>query len=249
MKAFGAFSVKSYMQPGRNQRQWILQAAREEGMLVVPEGGGDLESDMTMILDGHTTLEHALPFAPLGPDVVQLFARSGTAYTPTLLVAYGGISGDKWFHQHYELWRDARLARFVPQSIIDTLGRIRSVMVGDPADWHHLDVAASARDLLRAGALVNLGGHGQMQGLGPHWEMWAFVQAGMTPLEALRVATLNPAKTLGLDADLGSLEAGKLADFAVLEKNPLERIENSESVELVVKNGVAYTPGQLARPQ
>jgi Tol biopolymer transport system component/imidazolonepropionase-like amidohydrolase len=247
MKAFGAFSVKSYMQPGRNQRQWILRAAREEGMLVVPEGGGDLESNVTMILDGHTTIEHALPIAPLGRDVVQLFAQSGTAYTPTLLVAYGGLSGDRWFHQHYELWKDERLARFVPQGVIDGLGRIRGVMATDPADWHHLAVAASARDLLRAGALVNLGGHGQMQGLGPHWEMWAFVQAGMTPLEALRVATLNPAKTLGLDADLGSLEAGKLADFAVLEQNPLERIENSETVALVVKNGVAYTPEQLAR--
>ena len=249
MKAFGAFSVKSYMQPGRNQRQWILQAAREEGMLVVPEGGGDLEQNITMILDGHTTIEHALPIAPLGRDVVQLFSQSHTAYTPTLLVAYGGLEGDLSFHQHYELWQDERLARFVPQRIIDTLGRIRGVMVTDPADWHHLDVAASARDLLRAGVLVNLGGHGQMQGLGPHWEMWAFVQAGMTPMEALRVATLNPAKTLGLDADLGSLEPGKLADFAVLERNPLERIENSETVVLVVKNGVAYTPEQLARPK
>ena len=247
MKAFGAFSVKSYMQPGRNQRQWILQAAREEGMLVVPEGGGDLEMDMTMVLDGHTTIEHALPIAPLARDVIQLVSQSGTAYTPTLLVAYGGLSGDLWFHQHYELWKDERLARFVPQSIIDGLGRIRGVMATDPADWHHLDVAASAKDLLRAGTLVNLGGHGQMQGLGPHWEMWAFVQAGMTPHEALRVATLNPAKTLGLDQDLGSLEPGKLADFAVLELNPLERIENSESVALVVKNGVAYTLKELER--
>lgn len=247
MKAFGAFSVKSYMQPGRNQRQWLLQAAREEGMLVVPEGGGDLEMDVTMILDGHTTIEHALPVAPLQRDVVQLFAQSGTAYTPTLLVAYGGLSGDLWFHQHYELWRDERLARFVPQGVIDPLGRIRSVMATDPADWHHRAVAAAARDLLRAGALVNLGGHGQMQGLGPHWEMWAFVAAGMTPLEALRVATLNPARTLGLDGDLGSLAPGKLADFAVLAKNPLERIENSESVELVVKNGVAYPLEQLER--
>ncbi len=247
MKAFGAFSVKSYMQPGRNQRQWILQAAREEGMLVVPEGGGDLEMDMTMLLDGHTTLEHALPIAKLARDVIQLFSQSGVAYTPTLLVAYGGLSGDLWFHQHYELWKDERLARFVPQRIIDGLGRIRGVMATDPADWHHLDVAASAKDLLRAGTLVNLGGHGQMQGLGPHWEMWAFVQAGMTPHEALRVATLNPAKTLGLDQDLGSLEPGKLADFAVLERNPLERIENSESVALVVKNGVAYTLEELER--
>jgi Tol biopolymer transport system component/imidazolonepropionase-like amidohydrolase len=249
MKSLGAISVKSYMQPGRNQRQWLLQAAREEGIMVVPEGGGDLENDMTMILDGHTTVEHALPYAPLAKDVVTLFSKSKTAYTPTLLVAYGGPSGDKWFHQHYELWQDERLQKFVPQGIVDSLGRIRSLMITDPADWHHVDVAASAKDVLRAGGRINLGGHGQMQGLGPHWEMWAFVQGGMTPLEALRVATRNPAETLGLDKDLGSIEAGKLADFVVLDKNPLEDIHNSETVSLVVKNGVAYRPDDLARPR
>src|SRR5262249_23195091 len=108
LKSLGAFSVKSYMQPRRVQRQWVIQAAREEGMLVVPEGGGDLESDMTMILDGHTTVEHALPFVPR-KDVVTLFSRSGTSYTPTLLVAYGGLSGEHWFYQHYDVWKDERL--------------------------------------------------------------------------------------------------------------------------------------------
>lgn len=249
LKALGAFSVKSYMQPRRDVRQWIIQAAREEGMLVVPEGGGDLENDMTLVLDGHTTIEHALPVTPLRKDVLTLFSQSGTAYAATLLVAYGGLSGDKWFHQHYDLWKDARLARFVPQAVIDTLGRIRGVMATDPADWHHLDVAASARDLLRAGTKVVLGGHGQMQGLGPHWEMWAYVQGGLTPHEALRVATLNPALALGMEKDLGSLEPGKLADFVVLEKNPLEKIENSETVALVVKNGTAYRPEDLALPE
>jgi Tol biopolymer transport system component/imidazolonepropionase-like amidohydrolase len=247
LKSLGAISVKSYMQPRREQRQWIIQAAREEGMMVVPEGGGNLEYDMTMILDGHTTIEHALPFAPLYKDVVTLFGRSQTAYTPTLLVAYGGLSGDKWFHQHYDLWKDERLQRYVPQAVVDTLGRIRGVMATDPADWHHIDVAAAAKKVMEAGARVDLGGHGQMQGLGPHWEMWAFVQGGMTPLQALRVATLFPAQTLGLDADLGSLETGKLADFVVLEKNPLEDIHNSETVALIVKNGVAIKPEELAR--
>jgi hypothetical protein len=247
MKALGAFSVKSYMQPRREARQWIIAAAREEGMLVVPEGGGDLEMDMTFVLDGHTTIEHALPITPLRKDVVSFLAGSGTSYTPTLLVAYGGISGEKWFHQHYELWKDERLQKFVPQRIIDSLGRIRGVMVGDPADWHHIDVAASAKDVMHAGGRVCLGGHGQMQGLGPHWEMWAFVQGGMTPLEAIRVATRYPAETLGLDRDLGSLEPGKLADFVVLDANPLDKIENSETVSLVVKNGRAYRPDDLKR--
>jgi Tol biopolymer transport system component/imidazolonepropionase-like amidohydrolase len=249
LKAQGAISVKSYMQPRREQRQWILQAAREEGLLVVPEGGGDLEADLTMVLDGHTTIEHSLPFAPLRKDVLGLLAGSQTAYTPTLLVAYSGLSGDRWFHQHYDLWKDERLQRFVPQSVVDTLGRIRKVMATDPADWHHLDVAASAKAAADLGVRINLGGHGQMQGLGPHWELWAFVQAGMPPLQALKVGSLWPAQTLGLDRDLGSLEAGKLADFVVLEKNPLEKIENSETVELVVKGGRAYRPADLALRQ
>jgi Tol biopolymer transport system component/imidazolonepropionase-like amidohydrolase len=249
LKSLGAFSVKSYMQPRREQRQWVIQAAREEGMLVVPEGGGDLEFDMSMILDGHTTIEHSLPQTPLYNDVVTLFSKSQTAYTPTLLVAYGGISGDKWFHQHYELWKDERLQRVTPQAVVDSLGRIRSIMATDPADWHHVDVAASAKKVADAGGRVCLGGHGQMQGIGPHWEVWAFVQGGMPPLQALRVATRWPAESLGIDKDLGSLEAGKLADFMVLEKNPLEKIENSETIELVVKNGTAYAPKDLALTQ
>jgi Tol biopolymer transport system component/imidazolonepropionase-like amidohydrolase len=246
LKALGAFTVKSYMQPRREARQWIIQAAREEGMMVVPEGGGDLEGDITMILDGHTTIEHSLPITPLRKDVVTVYGQSATAYTPTLLVAFGGPSGDKWFHQHYDLWKDERLQRYVPQAIVDTLGRIRTFMATDE-DWHHIDVAAGAKQLLDAGTKVNLGGHGQMQGLGPHWELWTFVKGGMTPLQALRVGTLNPAQTLGLDRDLGSIEKGKLADFVVLERNPLEKIENTDSVALVVKNGRAYTPRELER--
>lgn len=247
LKSLGAFTVKSYMQPRREQRQWILQAAREEGMMVVPEGGGDLEADMTMILDGHTTIEHALPIAPLSRDVLTLFGESQTGYTPTLLVAYGGIEGEEWFYHHNAIWKDERLQKYVPQGVVDRLGRVRDVLITDDADWHHIEVAAAAKRLADAGTRVSLGAHGQLQGLGSHWEIWAFVQGGFTPHEALRVATLWPAQVLGLDEDLGSLEAGKLADFVILEKNPLEDIQNSVSVELVVKNGRAYTPEELER--
>ena len=245
LKSLGAFSVKSYMQPRRDVRQWILQAAREEGMMVVPEGGGDLEMDMTFILDGHTTIEHALPITPLRNDVVTLLARSRTAYTPTLLVAYGGIEGDFWYFQHYDVWKDEKLLRHVPRWVIDPLTRRRLMAPDD--DFHHIDVATSAKKVLDAGGTICMGGHGQMQGIGPHWEMWSFVQGGMTPLEAIRASTLAPARTLGLDRQLGSLEPGKLADFVVLARNPLEKIQNSDSVTLVVKNGQSYRPDDLAR--
>ncbi len=245
LKTLGAFSVKSYMQPRRDVRQWVLQAARELNMMVVPEGGGDLEMDLTFVLDGHTTIEHALPMTPLYKDVVTLVGKSKTSYTPTLLVAYGGPSGEKWFYQHYDVWKNERLLSVTPQGVIDPKARRREMIPDE--DWHHINVAAGAKQVIDAGGTVCLGGHGQLQGLGPHWEIWGFVQGGMTPMEALRVATLSPAKTLGLDGDLGSIEAGKLADFVVLERNPLEKIENTDSVTLVVKNGVGYKPEDLKR--
>lgn len=246
MKTVGAISVKSYMQPRREQRQWILQAAREEQMAVVPEGGGDLESNMTMILDGHTTIEHALPITPIRKDVATLFGKSGTAYTPTLLVAYGGLWGENWYYQHYEVWKNDRLLKYTPQGVIDRAARIRNIMATDE-DWHHIDVAAGAKRILDAGGRVCMGAHGQLQGLGPHWEMWTMVQGGMTPLEAIRASTLAPAQALGLSGDLGSLEPGKLADFIILEKNPLESIQNSETIRSIVKNGVLYHPDDLTR--
>ncbi|MCB1037819.1 MAG: amidohydrolase family protein, partial [Acidobacteria bacterium] len=81
------------------------------------------------------------------------------------------------------------------------------------------------------------GAHGQREGLGAHWELWSLVQGGMTPMEALRSATISGARYLGLDAQLGSVETGKLADLIVLGENPLENIRNSESVSLVMVGG------------
>jgi imidazolonepropionase-like amidohydrolase len=85
-----------------------------------------------------------------------------------------------------------------------------------------------------------LGAHGQREGLAAHWEMWMFVQGGMTPLEALRSATLKGAVYLGLDKDLGSIEPGKLADLAVIDGNPLQDIRQTEKVRYTVANGRIY---------
>ena len=68
----------------------IIQAARELRMNVVPEGGSLFQTNMTQIADGHTTIEHSLPVAQVYDDVIQFWGQSKTAYTPTLVVAYGG---------------------------------------------------------------------------------------------------------------------------------------------------------------
>ncbi|HEX8071465.1 MAG TPA: amidohydrolase family protein [Pyrinomonadaceae bacterium] len=238
MQAAGAFSVKSYNQLRRDARQMIIKAARDHQMMVVPEGGSTYFYNMTMILDGHTGIEHAVPVAPLYRDVVTLFARSHTQYTPTLIVGYGGIWGENYWYQHTNVWESEKLLRYVPRAEVDARARRRLMVPED--DFYHFELARSVKDVVRAGGKAQLGAHGQLQGLGAQWELWMLGQGGLTPLEALRCATLYGAQYLGLDADLGSLEAGKLADLVVMDKNPLDNLHNTESIRHVMINGVLY---------
>jgi imidazolonepropionase-like amidohydrolase len=238
MKAVGAFSVKSYNQPRREQRQQILQAARELEMLVVPEGGSTFYHNMTMVLDGHTGIEHNIPVAPLYEDVLGVWQETQVGYTPTLVVSYGGLSGEFWWYEHMDVWDEDRLLTFVPRPGIDARSRRRQMAPDD--DYWHIELAKSGKELVNRGVRMLLGAHGQLQGLGAHWELWMFVQGGLTPHAALRAATLHPAEHLGLDADLGSLEVGKLADLVVIDGNPLEDIYVSDDIDYVMVNGRIY---------
>jgi imidazolonepropionase-like amidohydrolase len=107
-------------------------------------------------------------------------------------------------------------------------------------DFNHVLIAKGAKQIADAGGSVQLGAHGQLQGLGAHWELWMMQQGGMTPMEALRTATSDAARYLGLDGELGTIEKGKLADLLVLDRNPLEDIRNSESLGMVMLNGRLY---------
>ncbi len=238
MKAVGAFSVKSYNQPRRDQRQQVIAAARELEMLVVPEGGSLFEHNMTMIVDGHTGIEHSIPTAKIYRDVVQLWSQSKTGYTPTLVVGYGGIWGENYWYQHTNVWEDERLLSFVPRFEIDPRSRRRTMAPEE--EFNHIDIARNCKTLADAGVSVQVGAHGQREGLAAHWEMWMLAQGGMTPMQALRAATASGAAYLGMDRRLGSIEVGKLADLIVLEKNPLEDIRNSRTVLYTMVNGRVY---------
>ena len=237
-KAVGGFSVKSYNQMRRDARQWVIRTAREEQMLVFPEGGSMWQQNMSMILDGHTGIEHAVPVAPLNQDVLGVWSRSGTGYTPTLVVGYGGVWGENYWYQHSDVYANERLRKFVPNDELDARAR-RRLLVPEDEFWH-IELAEAAAALVEAGGSVQLGAHGQLQGLGAHWELWMLAQGGMTPLQALRAATLAGAEYIGFGDDLGSLEPGKLADLVVLDANPLEDIRNSERIAMVMKNGILY---------
>lgn len=239
-KAFGAFSVKSYNQPRRDQRQQVIQAARELEMMVMPEGGSTYTHNMSMILDGHTGIEHNVPIFPLYKDVETLWGNSGTGYTPTLVVNYGSVGGEYYWYQNTKVWDKERLLNFTPRSVIDSRSRHRTMIPEEEYKNGHILSAAAAKELLREGVNVNLGAHGQLQGLGAHWELWMFHQGGMTEMEALRVATINGARYIGMDHELGSIEKGKLADLIVIDGNPLENIRNTEHVIYTMVNGRLY---------
>ena len=238
LKAVGAFSVKSYNQPRREQRQQILEAARQLKMEVVPEGGSTFYTNLNMVIDGHTGLEHSLPVSPVYKDVVSLWKNTQVGYTPTLIVAYGGQWGENYWYDRTNVWENERLLAFTPRSIIDERARRRTT--SEYGDYNHIDVSKAAKQLADAGVKVNLGAHGQIQGLGAHWELWMLAQGGMSPLQAIRAATLNGASYLGMDKEFGSLEVGKLADLVIMDANPLEDIRNSEKIKYVMINGRLY---------
>jgi hypothetical protein len=249
MQAWGARMIKVYQQPRRAQRLWFAQAAREEKMLLTAEGGGELFADLTMAMDGYTAFEHSLP-VELGDDVARFLGESKTHYTPTLLVSYGGPWGELYFWQTQNPHDDEKLNRFVPHFAIDNWG-LRHPWI-TPAQYHFPMVAEGVAKVARAGGNVSLGAHGQLQGLGPHWELWAMAGEGgsgkaLSPHEALRAATERAAEKLGLLPDLGTVEKGKLADLVVLDADPLADIHNTARIRWVVKNGEVYEAATMKR--
>ena len=232
-------TLKMYVAGNRQQRQWIIEAARDLRLMPTTEGSLNLKQNLTETIDGYPGLEHTLSVFPLYADVTQLFVESRRVYTPTLLVAYGGPWAENYFFESEEVHDDDKLRRFTPHSEIDRMTQRRpqwfreGLYVSD-------DHAAFARDLVEAGGRVGIGSHGQLQGLGYHWELWSVGAGGMSNHDALRAATIFGAEAIGLDQDVGTIEIGKLADLVILDRNPLDDLRNSNSIDRVMLNGRLY---------
>ena len=238
LKDTGAISVKSYNQPRRDTRQQVLAAAKELGMMVVPEGGGKYQQNISMLVDGHTGLEHSLPIAKGYDDLTALWSATKFGYTPTFVVSYGGMMGEEYFYDRTEVWKNPRLLRYTPNFLVD--GRSIRRPTAPDNQYNHVNVAAYAKTLRDKGVSVHIGAHGQREGLGSHWELWIMNQGGFTPWEALRGGTIDGATHLGMDKQIGSIEVGKLADLMVIDGDVLSDIRRSEFVEYTVLNGRVY---------
>ncbi len=244
-KAHGATALKDYLTGTRRVRHQIATAAREEGLNVAVEPGGDAQSNFTRIIDGATGIAHGMGFTPMHGDVVELLAASGLGVTPTLLVTLDGPYGEAYFHQRERLWENEKLLTFERRDVL--VGRLRRPTHFFDDDFFHPQLAANLKRLYDAGVSLQLGGHGQMLGLDVHFEMELYSQGGFSNLQVLEIATINGARHQGLDHELGSIEQGKLADLIVLRENPLEQIRNTRSIEFVMKNGILYSGEDASR--
>jgi Tol biopolymer transport system component len=239
-KYYNTHYIKMYLTGNRQMREWVIIAARHQALMPTTEGGLNLKLNLTNLLDGYPGHEHAIPVYPLYNDVIKSIALAQMCVTPTLIVSYGGPFAENFWWETENPYHDAKVQYLMPYE--ELAGKTRRVKEGwfMPEEQVFPKHAKTMDKLVKAGALAGIGSHGEFQGLGYHWEMWAMASGGMKPMDVLRVATILGATGLGLDRDLGSLKAGKLADLVILDKNPLEGIRNTNSVVYVMKNGRLY---------
>jgi imidazolonepropionase-like amidohydrolase len=174
-------------------------------------------------------------------SAIEAYRRNGVAVTADL-VAYHHVVHAK------QVLADAARMRLVPQEIrrnwekwldSETTREFQSILGPIvPLELENVRLLNKAGILLLAG--TDVGVPLQVPGISLHVELERLVEAGLTPLDALRTATLNPARVLGMTDSLGTVEVGKLADLVLLDADPLADIRNTQKIRAVVANGRLY---------
>jgi len=230
--------IKAYLLGNRRQRQLLAEASKI--VKIMPTGEGQMDSKLGMgyIIDGYSGNEHAFSITPLYKDVVELIAKSGIFYTPTIIITSGGPSAESYYESRVTAQELIKARHFLPRNFVDRKTSPRAWPKDNEYSFQR--IAAATAKIVRAGGRVCVGAHGQFPGLGYHWEMWALASGGMTSMEVLRSATLVGAEAIGYAQDLGSIERGKLADLVILDGDPLVDIRNTNTIRWVMKNGELF---------
>ncbi|KAH7890028.1 hypothetical protein F5I97DRAFT_626000 [Phlebopus sp. FC_14] len=212
-----SWSYKNYNLPARASRQRLLQEARKMNMACVPEGGMNFDWDQTYIVDGMTTIEHNIPVSQLYDDIFGLYVMSGTGSTPTHIVDYGGVMGEQLLWAGEDIPNDTKLRRFTRHDILEGLSESTTRPVNSVALFN---VSTSVAKMVHDGLSAHIGAHGEPPlGLMYHQEMAFAKVGGLSNYEVIRAATSDAATTFGLDASLGSIVPGKLADLVIYPRD------------------------------
>ena len=174
LKSWGAVALKQYMQPRRDQRQWVSDVARKNGLMVTAEGG-DLEYNLSMIMDGQTGWEHPLPYVPMFADASTFFGKAHATYSPTFVVGGPGPWNDEFFFGESEVWKSEKLRLWTPWMQLVPHSRRR--MLRPATDYSYPMLAQAVSDIIAQGGHGAIGSHGQQHGMADHWEVWMAASA------------------------------------------------------------------------
>ncbi len=242
LKETGVHFLKAYSTLPWPLHRIVAQEARRVGLPVVGHGTTVEEVTKSVIL-GYATLEHMHWTNPYYDDVFQLLAASGTRWDPTLAIDGGN---EFLLRDEPERWAAPKFRAFAPR---DEIERGNICGAGNSLRGSWVQLLASINVAHRHGVRLLAGTDSAhpcvFYGSALQWELEHFVHAGLTPLEALRIATHEAASTVGADEDLGTIAPGKLADIVLLDANPIENIRNTQTIWRVIKGGWLFDPQKL----
>ena len=234
LASWGAVALKQYLQPRRDQRQWVSDVARAKGLMVTSENN-DIPYTIGMIMDGQTGFEHPMTYLPMYRDLSQFLGRAGATYSPTFIVGGIGPWNEEYFFTESDVWLTEKQRQWLPWRQV--IPHMRRRWQRPATDYSFPFIAQGMMDVVEAGGWGAIGSHGQAHAIGSHWEIW-MVESAAGPMAALEVASLHGATFLGAERDIGTIEAGKLADLLVLNTNPLEDIRNTTDILYVIQGGI-----------
>ncbi|MBU2945814.1 LpqB family beta-propeller domain-containing protein [Zobellia uliginosa] len=179
-------------------------------------------------------------------DVIQLIAQSGMNITPTI-----GLQGGFFLMMEKDprLIKNKQLNALYSSDYVNKLAAampgIRAMRPGYGSNFDN--IYKTMKNIINAGGRMTAGTDSPFipYGTSLHVEMQLFVEAGLSPFQALQTATIKSAEAVGVDKDLGSLEAGKLADLVIVDGDPLNNITDAWNITTVIKNGIEYEIDEL----